>query len=341
MNTTTSELPESRVEIRGELSTENFEHSIEKVARELVANAEIEGFRKGKAPAKMVLERVGEDRLLHQAAEEALKLAWPKILTEQKIEAIGPAEFHIIKMARGNPLSWLARVAVMPKTTLGNWQETARKINNEKDTTQPEITSQEIDETLDYIHKSRAKNQKPDAPPAALDDAFAQSLGDFPTLEALKENISNGLRQEKMHKQAESHKIKLIDALAQSATIEIPSIMIDAERDKMAHELRMSVEDIGLKWEDYLTHIKKTETELRDSWADDARRRVRVALTLREIAKSENIVANADEIKKRVDHILAPYPEAERARIDPKRVSDYAESVVRNEKVLEFLVSIV
>ena len=115
--------------------------------------------------------------------------------------------------------------------------------------------------------------------------------------------------------------------------------MIDAEREKMLHELKGSIADMGLKWEDYLLHLKKTESDLKKEWGDAARRRVRTGLALREIARKENINPADEEIQAQVERILRPYSDDDRKNIDQSRVKDYAYGIVRNEKVFQLLES--
>ena len=333
MSVTITNLPNSRIEVRGEIAADDFSRVVQKVTVRIVADAEIEGFRRGKAPEKLVVEKIGEDKLLHQAAEEALKHEWPKVLEENKIEAVGPAEFHIIKIARGNPLEWLARVAIMPELTLSGWRTVAKDINKKKEAPNIEVTDKEVDDTLAYIQKVRAKEGKT----PSLDDAYAQTLGNFPTLEALKNNIRDGIRVEKEEKAREAHRARLIEAVAEKATVEIPHVMIEAERAKMLRELRTSIEDMGLKWDDYLTHLKKSESELTESWTKDAEKRVRIGMTLREIARGENITPTDDEITERTKWMLRPYNEEELRNIDQNEVRQYARGVMRNEKVLDLL----
>src|SRR3989344_5906318 len=129
MSVTITNLPNSRIEVRGEIAADDFSRVVQKVTVRIVADAEIEGFRRGKAPEKLVVEKIGEDKLLHQAAEEALKHEWPKVLEENKIEAIGPAEFHVTKLARGNDLGWVARIAILPEIALPDWRAVAKDIN--------------------------------------------------------------------------------------------------------------------------------------------------------------------------------------------------------------------
>ncbi|MSR76227.1 MAG: hypothetical protein EXS68_01380 [Candidatus Ryanbacteria bacterium] len=334
MSAIVTKIDGSRLEIKGTIDTHIFDSYILKTTTRVVADAELDGFRRGKAPEKMVVDKIGEDKILQQSAEAALQAEWPKVLDEQKIEAIGPAEFHITKLTRGNPLEWTARVAVMPEITLPDWKGIAHEVNSKKETPTIEVTDKELADTLTYIQRVRtAEGQTP--PP--IDDAYAQTLGDFPTLAALQENIKQGILEEKNGKARDAHRMKLIEEIAKAATVEIPNIMIDAEQTKMIDELRHSIEEMGLAWDEYLAHLKKPETEIRAGFKEDAARRVRVSLTLREIAHKESTKATADEVTKRVEVMLRPYEEKDRAQIDRGRVEEYAKSVLRNEKVIELL----
>jgi FKBP-type peptidyl-prolyl cis-trans isomerase (trigger factor) len=334
MNATIKKLPESKIEITGEIEASVFDESIKRATQKFVASAEIDGFRKGKAPEKLVVEKIGEDKILHEAAEIALQAAWPKILEENKIEAIGPAEFHVLKMARGNNLSWKASVAVLPEITLPDYKTIAQKINNQKSTDQIEITDKEIDETIEYIHKSRSRDKEPAGP---IDDAFAQSLGNFPTLTALKDNIRDGIRIEKEAKRHEEHRGKLADEIAKAATVETPAVMIEGEKQKMLRELQANITDMGLEWNKYLEHLKTTEEDLKKGWQQDAEKRVRIGLALHSIARQEKIEPTADEVNERLKQLFQPYSEEEKTKIDERGARDYAYSIVGNEKVLAFL----
>ena len=339
MKITITQLAGSRVEVSGELPAEAFAKYIAATTNKYVSGTEVEGFRKGKAPEKMVIDRVGEAVLLERSAEEALQHEWPKILEEHKIEAIGPAEFHITKIARGNDLGWKAIVAVLPTLVLPDWQTIARDTNKKKgeQKTEIEVTDKEIEETLLYIQKVRAPEGKT---PPPLDDAYAQSLGNFSTLEALKDNIRNGIYEEKKAKARDEHRARLMGNIAEQTKGEIPDIIIETEKQKMVEEMKANIENMGLSWSDYLSRIKKTEKEITDGYTDGARRRVQIGVILSKIATGENIEPTDDEIHNRTEEILKPYNEGELKNIDRGRVRDYARNILRNEKVFEMLENI-
>ncbi len=172
-----------------------------------------------------------------------------------------------------------------------------------------------------------------------VDDEFARGLGAFANVEALKANIREGLATEKNEKEVQRIRGLTIARIAASAAIEVPEVLIASEIGKMAAELKAGVADLGMQWEDYLLHIKKSEADLKKDWRDEAQNRVRSALVLREIARREQINPTGDEIKERADQFLKQFEndgEAGRA-IDPRELHDYTQGVIRNEKVFRML----
>lgn len=174
-----------------------------------------------------------------------------------------------------------------------------------------------------------------------LNDEFVKKLGAFDSVDALKKNIADGLLQEKKDKEQQRVRVCMIEAIAKKITVEIPKILVERELDKMIDEMRGSIEQMDMKWGDYLLHIKKTIEALRAEWHSEAHKRVRVALTLREIARKENISPASKEIEKKSNEILSQYGSSGNTdkHIDPDRLREYAQGIVKNEKVFEFLES--
>jgi len=129
-------------------------------------------------------------------------------------------------------------------------------------------------------------------------------------------------------------KIKILEKIAEATKMEIPQILIDAEKDKIAGEMRAGIEEVGLKLEDYLNHIKKTEEELRKDWESDALKRVKFGLVLNEIAEKEKIVVSEEEMEKEVEKIMEQHKD-----LDRNKVKMYTYGIIRNEKVFKLLES--
>lgn len=172
-----------------------------------------------------------------------------------------------------------------------------------------------------------------------LNDEFARSLGKFSSLEELKKSVKEGIISEKEAKESERLRLEIADKIASESDIDLPQVLVDAELDKMVAELKQGIENMGMKWEEYLAQIKKSEDDLRKDWLDQAARRVKIALCLAKIAKLEKIEPDGEEVRKEADRFSMRYVSMEVAKknIDEEALLDYARNIVRNEKVFEFL----
>ena len=79
MKTKVEELPESRVRLEVEVPEEAVKHALEHAASDLAESLRIPGFRKGKAPVRVVAARVGREALWEEAAVSYTHLTLPTI----------------------------------------------------------------------------------------------------------------------------------------------------------------------------------------------------------------------------------------------------------------------
>ncbi|MEK7520319.1 MAG: trigger factor [Patescibacteria group bacterium] len=172
-----------------------------------------------------------------------------------------------------------------------------------------------------------------------LDDAFAQSLGKFENLAALTENIRTGLRAEKKKESDEAARKTLSERIALTVGVDIPDMLVDQEVEKMMRELVQSVEGQGLTFTDYCVHIKKTSDDLAKDFRPQAEVRVKIALALAAIARTEGIAAGDDEVKERAEKFLAHRTNKEVVGIDRAVLSRYVANIIQNEKVFALLLA--
>ncbi len=153
MESTIKKLPNSQIELKIEISTEELNHFIEKAILDLGKDLEIKGFRKGKAPKEIVEKRIGEENILIEAADLAVKENYQKAVLENKIAPISAAKIEIQKLARGNSFIFLAKTSILPELKLPDYRKIAAKVEKK----QIEIEEKEIAEALKWLQKSRAK----------------------------------------------------------------------------------------------------------------------------------------------------------------------------------------
>ena len=87
-----------------------------------------------------------------------------------------------------------------------------------------------------------------------------------------------------------------------------------------------------MNYEEYLTHIKKTEEDLKKEWMDIAEKRAKSQIALANIAREEGLQPSDEEIKKEMDAIL----EREKG-LDRFQVRMFVDNFLTNEMVFKFL----
>lgn len=171
-------------------------------------------------------------------------------------------------------------------------------------------------------------------------DEFAKTLGNFDNKEALKKSISEGIATEKTKKEKSEFRIKIVEALIKNyASDELPEILIEAEKDRMLAEFKYNVESNGLKFEDYLKQLKKTEEILKKDWETPAKNRINSYLINYEIARNEDIKVDETEISEEANKIMSSYadvPDAQK-NIDLDKLKSNVHDFLLNEKVLTYL----
>jgi trigger factor len=152
------------------------------------------------------------------------------------------------------------------------------------------------------IHEIKAKELP------ALDDEFAKDVDDeVETLDALKEKIKTRLEDSKKH-EAEHHlQDSLVEKAAAGAEVEIPSVMVDAEINRMMQEFEQRLQMQGMNLELYFQFSGQNENALREQMKEEAEKRVRVNLTLEAIAKAENLVVTDVDVNEELGKMAEMY----------------------------------
>src|SRR3989344_8607248 len=128
-------IEKSRVEITGVISIEEFEKFRNQALKNINDEVIIDGFRKGKVPENILISKVGEMTILEEMAELAISSAYPKILMDEKIDAIGRPEISITKLASGNTLEYKIVTAVVPEVKLADYKKISKEEKNKKEET--------------------------------------------------------------------------------------------------------------------------------------------------------------------------------------------------------------
>lgn len=335
-------LEKSQIEITVQIPSDILMSHWDAAVKEVQKIAEIDGFRKGHVPEAIIVSKFGEIAVLEEAAQIAIKDAYPKILEKHKIDAIDYPEVRITKLAKDNPLELTVIVTVLPEVKLPDYKKLAKNVKSVKEES---VTDKEVDDTLEEVRASRAHdahhianpddrshNHGDSLPLPELNDEFAQSVGEFKTLIELKEKIKDNLQKEKENRAKDKYRVELLNTIGSEVTIDMPKILVDAEVDRMMAQLESDVARFGGTVQDYFIHMKKTEEGMRSEWRVEAERRAKMQMIMNEIAHTEKIVSSKEEIGAQVSLIQAQFKDA-----DVTRIEAYVSQMLQNEKVLVML----
>ncbi|MFT5036623.1 MAG: trigger factor [Candidatus Azotimanducaceae bacterium] len=133
----------SQVKIEGEIPFEELSKERNKAITHLGKDVALDGFRKGKVPEKVLVDKIGEMAILTEMAERALARIYPEIVKTNNIEAIGHPQIQITKIAPENPLGFIAITPVIPEVTLPDYKKLAAETNKDKAST--EVTDEDVE----------------------------------------------------------------------------------------------------------------------------------------------------------------------------------------------------
>lgn len=426
LSVATKKLPGSRVELSITLPWSEVEAEIGHAIKHLAEHHKFEGFRPGKAPREVIEKRLGKEAVLEEAAEHAVEHSYPRVLEQEKLEAIGRPQVTLPEMKEGEPVTYTVVTAVMPTLTLKPWKDAVRKVVQEFAKRETEVAEADIETELRKLAESRAKlvtvnraaangdaievdfsvsmggvpienGTSKKHPmvlgkgafipgfeealvgmqageeksfdltfPAAyhaknlagkpatfkvklglvqerqlpeLDDAFAQSLGKFENLEALRNTVREGMQTEKTEQLKEERRTKILDTLVDLAEADLPRLLVEDEISKMLREMEAQLNSVGLDMEGYFQKMGKDRAALSQEWEPQAVRRVLSALALETIAKEREIEPSREEIEAEINKTLQYYKNIKdiEKEIDLARLYEFSKGKLRNEAVFALL----
>ena len=171
-----------------------------------------------------------------------------------------------------------------------------------------------------------------------LDDEFAKDVSEFDTLEELKTDIKNKMEKDNEQKAKYETEEAAIKAVCDNVKIDIPSGMVDMEVDHMIQDISQRLSYQGLKLDQYLKMIGKTEEEVRKEYEPQAIEAIKSRLTLEAIRNAEKIEASEEEIKEKLEEMAKNYGKKVEEIQDNEDLKNYIKEGRESEKAIDFIV---
>ncbi|RHW40666.1 trigger factor [Neobacillus notoginsengisoli] len=172
-----------------------------------------------------------------------------------------------------------------------------------------------------------------------LDDEFAKDVDEeVETLDELKAKIKSRLEHDKNHQKEHHVRDTVVEKAAETTEVEIPSVMVQSETDRMMQEFEQRLQMQGMNLELYFQFSGQDEEALREQMKTDAEKRVRVNLTLEAIANAENIEVTEEDINAELEKMAEMYNMTQEQIVTALGGTDVLKSDIEKNKAVDFLV---
>ncbi len=417
MKVTAEKVDAHKIVLELEVPQPEVAKAVDKAYHKVAAQVNVPGFRKGKAPRKILEMRLGKQALMDEAFEMLATPAYAQALDEQKIEPVTRPEIEVVTFEEDKPLVFKATVTAKPEIELGEYkglkvakpeatvseEDINRQLTNLQnrhakmvvvedaalakgdfaiidfvgtidgvpfkggegkgypleigsgsfipgfedqligakageerlvtvtfpaDYSAAELAGKEADFTVKIEDVKRKEVP-------AIDDDFAKEVGEFSSLEELKADIENRLKEAAAEKADREFRQNAIKAAADNCTVDIPDVMIESEIDNMLREMDISLQNRGLSLAKYLEATKTDVKAMRAGYRESAVASVKTDLMLEAIAKAEQVDATPEDLDKEVAAMAAgyqaPVEEVKKIILAEGRLEALARSVVRKK----------
>ena len=114
--------------------------------------------------------------------------------------------------------------------------------------------------------------------------------------------------------------------------------MIETEIDNMTKEIEQRLSYQGMRLDNYLQMIGKTNEEFRKGYEEEAKTSVKSRLVLEAIIKAENIEADEEKVAEKIKEMSTMYGQKEDELKKNEQFVNYIKESLKNEKAVDFIV---
>ncbi len=172
-----------------------------------------------------------------------------------------------------------------------------------------------------------------------LNDAFAQKVGPFKTVDEFKADIQKYLDKQKETSDRQKSENAVFEKVVEAASVDIPETMIEREAESLTNDYKQRIQAQGLSWD----AVEKTEgkDKLADTIREDAKFRIKNSLVIGKIAQEENIKLEPKDIHAKFNQLSAAYGLKQEDLMkqmgkNPEIIASLSQQAL-NDKVRDFL----
>jgi trigger factor len=138
-----------------------------------------------------------------------------------------------------------------------------------------------------------------------LDDEFAKSVGEFETIEDLKDDLKKRLGDYQYQLAQQQVRSLVLERLVEAADLEAPEKLVDAEVNHRMEHIEQDLASAGMSLEQYAEQTGTTELEVRSDIREQAAMSVKAELLLEEVVRTSDIKVDDDDLGREIAYLSA------------------------------------
>lgn len=151
MNVTTEKIENHKVVLTIEVPAEELDKGIKAACKSLANRVNIPGFRKGKAPRRILEMNIGKEVILDEAFDRVAQKAFDEALKQENLDPVDRPQVDIVTLEEGKDVVFKATITPVPEVTLGEY----KGLKVAKDAV--EVKDEQVEEQVKNILNHHAK----------------------------------------------------------------------------------------------------------------------------------------------------------------------------------------
>jgi trigger factor len=174
-----------------------------------------------------------------------------------------------------------------------------------------------------------------------LDDEFAKDVSEFATLQELRQDIANKLKETAENKAEYELRTAVVKKAAENAEVEIPESMIENRINQMINDVAFRLSQQGIPFDKYLEVTNNKLEDIKEMYRPEAEALVKADLVLEKIAQEEDIQATTEDIDEEIKKAAEKHQEeSEKLRevLEKEGQISSIEFGIKLDKTVDFII---
>lgn len=267
MNIQTENLPNAEIKLIVTLENSKVREIHDKVVAKLVANSEIKGFRKGKAPAEEVLKNADFSKIEGETVSELLKTYYPGIVKEKGIFPYSNPKIDLKEFAIDKDFKFEATIALKPEYKIADYKKIVADLRKE------------IDKENAKIEKEIEKGNEKDS------------------------STENSEETKEVSKKRELTAEEVINKIIEKSEFTISELIVNEETDRLLERFINQIKGLNLNVDQLLKAQNKSYDDLLSDHKLIATNNIKSEFILNQIVKDNSLEASETEVDEFIKNL--------------------------------------